>query len=330
MNIQSALDQLSVDLFTSESVADFLLPSDNQLRIESGVRKLLIVIIVLLACAVLFGRAVGQDDLPLELDASADDGSLPVLPLPGMGSERPELDSLELIPALTLTREHFDEQLRYSGAEQLEQWLGDIDIEGGLGDVFFPGALRLRGALQGFPGTDISVGGELRCGGSLDLAGGLDVDQAIRVGGSLRSDSSVLARAAISVGGDVDVAQSIAAGGWLYSGGAIRAGGRIWSGGLLECRGDVTSGLACGGMDGIRCGGSIACGGELTSGAGILSGGGVTAGTRIILNGLLFCGTDPRAGREPQAVVKCSELLGGELAWGELEIREAEESAEED
>ena len=268
-------------------------------------------------------------DLPPDLP-EGDGGGLPLLPLPGMDDAHGPDATVELVPSITLTRSDFDEQLRYSGEAELSQWLGDIEVEGGLGDVLFPGRLQLRGELRSYPGTDISVGGELSCGSSLDLQGELNVDQAIRVDGALHSTGSVRARAAISVGGDIEVQQGIAAGGWLYSGGAIHAAGRIWSGGLLECRGDLTSGLDCGGQDGIRCGGAIACGRELTSGAGILSGGSVTAGGRIILNGLLFCGTDPRAGREPDAVVRCSELVGGELAWGELEITSAGNEEEED
>jgi hypothetical protein len=294
------------------------------------VRRVLLSLYICIALIALAGGpALAQVDLPPELP-KGDGGSLPLLPLPGLDqpAELDEEAERELVPSITLTRADFDEQLRYSGTAELEAWLGDIEIEGALGDVYFPGHLRLRGDLRSFPGTDITVAGELRCGGSLDLQGALSVDQAIRVDGRLTGTSAIRARAAISVGGDIEVQQGIAAGGWLYSGGSIRAVGRIWSGGLLECRGDLTSGLDCGGQDGIRCGGAISCGTELSSGAGILSGGSVTAGGRILLGGLLFCGTDPRAGREPEAVVRCSELVGGELAWGKIEIREGEEKEE--
>lgn len=285
-------------------------------------RRFLPFLLTCLLAASISSPGFAQDELPPEI-AATEAGELPNLPLPGM--EDPQPTEAPLVPSITLSRADFDEQLSYSGEARLDQWLGDIEIEGGLGQVFFPNALRLRGNLKSYPDTDISIGGELRCDGSLMLAGALRVDQAIRVGGALSSSGSVLARAAISVGADISLEGSIAAGGWLYSGGSIRAAGRIWSGGLLECRGDIISGGDCGGMDGIRCGGLVDCGGELSSGSGILSGGSVTSKGRILLNGLLFCGTDPRAGEDPQAVVRCSELVGGELAWGTLEIVAVEE-----
>ena len=110
---------------------------------------------------------LAQDELPPELDRGQ--GKYPELPLPGFEPDEPEEQSLELIPSLTLTRADFDESLSYSGEHRLDQWLGDIDIEGGLGELFFPGSLRLRGDLRSFPGSRIKVGGELRCGGSLEL-----------------------------------------------------------------------------------------------------------------------------------------------------------------
>jgi hypothetical protein len=199
---------------------------------------------------------------------------------------------------LHLTSKDFDSRGRYLGPVKFDRpFRGDVQIEPGLGTLYFCKNFWLSGRLLLGSDSELRAGASIRaaeieaggtitasdhvlCRGNvrarhLSAGGCLEVGGMVRIAGSLRAGSFLRAGGDVEVGGALDVHDYLTVGRSVVvnlgiTAGAIRAGSHIFCGGI-RAEGSVRSGGNISSRTDIRCAGGISALGNIAAGTGILA-----------------------------------------------------------
>lgn len=186
---------------------------------------------------------------------------------------------------------------------------------------------------KNYPGLTRSGNGNYVLGGNLTNKDGIEIqlDAPLEVADNIETRGKLIAWDSIS-------AWRIEAGLGVAVDGDIEAGAEIVSVCGVEARGNIKSATDIITEVCLEAGGSIEAGWTITAGAsvyageslkvgyGIRAGNDIEAGTTIEAGGRIFAGTNPYLSeKQCPGVIRCRELVSGQICHGTLEIVPNEE-----
>jgi hypothetical protein len=194
---------------------------------------------------------------------------------------------------LRLTKKHFKETdsyyKEYIGKEDVSNYDGAIEIEGGLGYVRFSGSLRATKYILAKAGSGIEAGEGIEAGSGIKAGEGIEAGEGIKAGWGIKAGSGIEAGWGIKAGSGIEAGWGIKAGSGIEAGWGIKAGSGIEAGWGIKAGWGIVSGLA------------ITC--RLT-----------LSFTKNLFAGVAWW----KKTSEEEQTITCGKLQGGEIKFGIL------------
>jgi hypothetical protein len=242
------------------------------------------------------------------------------------------------LPTTFVAAEYFGESGVYCGPS-LGRVGGNLSFPENLGDISITGGMICTGDLSIGKGTtlhlmdDVTAGGSINGDGSLEVRRGGIKAHSINLGGDLRSGLGVESKCVINVGGSLVCEDYASAGNGINVGGNLTTDADITcTNGDVRVRGFADVGIAidAGNVEvggnlscwWLKARGSVAVGGSITVLEDIRADRSISAKGHISVGWRIFAGMleGTQVQRKDQ-LIKCTEVINGKIACGELRLR---------
>ena len=185
----------------------------------------------------------------------------------------------------TITKKDLNDKNEYIGKEDLTDFNGNIETDENLGRVLFY-ILCVKGRILFKAGCGIEAGWGIKAGCGIEVGWGIEAGCGIEAGDGIKAGWGIEAGDGIKAGCGIEAGDGIKAGCGIEVGWGIKAGCGIEAG------------------DGIKAGWGITC---------------TTLFSKLRIFAGLCIWRNPTKGERS---IKCDELVGGEICYGNLIINE--------